>query len=115
MSDPILALFAGASRGIGREISRLLSTRNVRVAPTARNSVAGAGAALELTNEAVFLELDVTDGESVRALANSIAQQSGRLNVLINAFSPGAPGGLGRRQAPDPAPAAGSFGEEAIQ
>lgn len=72
-------LITGAYRGLGYETARQLSERGWRVILTARKKTQGAEAAAKLKN-ATFLELDITDAESVARAAKQVKN----LDVLIN-------------------------------
>jgi len=88
MADPErIALVTGANRGIGREVSRQLARRGLRVILTARNAPAGQDAADALAREGlpvVFCPLDVADAASVDAAKGWVEERFGRLDVLIN-------------------------------
>ena len=72
-------LITGAYRGLGYEVARILSLRAWKVILTARHKDKGAAAAANLDN-ASFLELDITDDDSVARAAKRVAN----LDVLIN-------------------------------
>jgi len=88
MTDqPPIAVISGASRGLGFETCRQLGRRGYRVLLTARDPVRGKAAAGALQDEGLnvgFFPLDVTDADSVRALAGYLEREYGRLDVLIN-------------------------------
>ena len=82
-----VALVTGASRGIGRATAIALGRCGARVACAARNTeklaetvqaIQSAGGAAEA------FECDVTNGEAVQALVDKIAEDWGRLDVLVN-------------------------------
>jgi NAD(P)-dependent dehydrogenase (short-subunit alcohol dehydrogenase family) len=82
-----LAVISGASRGLGFETCRQLGRRGYRVLLTARDSAKGKAAAGTLRNEGLevdYYPLDVTDAESVRALAGHLEREVSRLDVLVN-------------------------------
>jgi NAD(P)-dependent dehydrogenase (short-subunit alcohol dehydrogenase family) len=72
------ALVTGANKGIGLEIVRQLVDRNITVHLGARDPERGEKAAAD--TGARFVQLDVTDQDSVRRAAASIE----RLDVLVN-------------------------------
>lgn len=87
MNSNEVALVTGANKGIGREIVRQLGTRGFTVYLAARNPGLGAAAAGELAGEGFdirFVQLDVTDVDSVEAAAKQVEADSGRLDVLVN-------------------------------
>ncbi|GAB3872231.1 SDR family oxidoreductase [Dactylosporangium cerinum] len=80
MSEPRVALVTGANKGIGFEIAKLLGARHgMKVLIGARDAVRGKEAAAALGGFATAVVLDVTDEESVAALA-----ALERLDVLVN-------------------------------
>jgi NAD(P)-dependent dehydrogenase (short-subunit alcohol dehydrogenase family) len=76
-------LITGANKGLGRETARRLLAEGHEVWLTARDTPLGRAAAEELG--ARFVQLDVTDEDSVTAAAALVATATGgRLDVLIN-------------------------------
>jgi NAD(P)-dependent dehydrogenase (short-subunit alcohol dehydrogenase family) len=76
-------LITGANKGLGRETARRLLAENHEVWLAARDSSLGQAAAEELGTR--FVQLDVTDEDSVTAAAALVAAATGgRLDVLIN-------------------------------
>jgi len=87
MNQNEVALVTGGNKGIGREIVRQLALRGLTVYLAARNPALGASAAEQLAGEGLdvrFVQLDVTDGESVAAAAKHVEADSGRLDALVN-------------------------------
>jgi NAD(P)-dependent dehydrogenase (short-subunit alcohol dehydrogenase family) len=82
--DTPVALVTGAARGIGREVARQLAERGHAVIVTARDGAKAAAAAEEIDGTAIPLELDVADPASVEAMATSVRESPGRLDVLVN-------------------------------
>ncbi|HUJ09263.1 MAG TPA: SDR family oxidoreductase [Verrucomicrobiae bacterium] len=81
------ALITGSSKGIGYEVARQLGGRGFHVFVSARNREAGlkAAAALQKSGAKInFVELDVNDPASIRAAAESVLEQVGQLDVLVN-------------------------------
>jgi NAD(P)-dependent dehydrogenase (short-subunit alcohol dehydrogenase family) len=77
-----VALVSGASRGIGREIARLLAAEHRFAVLAGARDPDGAG---EPDNEAIeWVQLDVADQASVDALAARIESDPGRLDALVN-------------------------------
>jgi NAD(P)-dependent dehydrogenase (short-subunit alcohol dehydrogenase family) len=77
MEHPPVALVTGASRGIGREVCRQLADRGYLVLAGVRDPDTPG-----LVGRVV--PLDVADGASVRAAAERVRGEPGRLDVLVN-------------------------------
>lgn len=82
-----VALVTGASSGIGRATAIALASEGFAVIGTSR-SAANAGALDGVT----FLDLDVTDDDSVRSLVAEVIERFGRVDVLVNNAGVGAIG-----------------------
>jgi NAD(P)-dependent dehydrogenase (short-subunit alcohol dehydrogenase family) len=72
--SPPTALVTGASRGLGLETARQLAARGYRVLSASRDARTGTDP----------WKLDVTDAGSIAALAERIAREGVRLDVLVN-------------------------------
>jgi NAD(P)-dependent dehydrogenase (short-subunit alcohol dehydrogenase family) len=87
-ANATIALVSGANRGIGREISRQLADSGVHVLVGGRDERAAVEAADELSDggrlSLAGVQLDVTDDDSVARVAERIAGDPGRLDVLLN-------------------------------
>lgn len=82
-----IALVTGANRGIGIEICRQLTLENIRVILTARNESKGKTACEKLPSEGsdlFFHQLDVSDSNSIKSLADYVRKEFSRLDILIN-------------------------------
>jgi len=82
-----ITLVTGANKGIGREVARQLAAKGFHVFIGARNRSAGRKAADEIAKKggkATFLEIDVSDNNSVAAAAREFAKASDYLDVLVN-------------------------------
>ncbi|MFC4913422.1 SDR family oxidoreductase [Actinomadura gamaensis] len=87
MSEKRIALVTGANKGIGFETARMLGREGMTVLVGARAAERGEPAAGVLADEGIdarFVQLDVTDEESVRAAAKWVEAEFGRLDVLVN-------------------------------
>ncbi|GAA1118095.1 SDR family NAD(P)-dependent oxidoreductase [Kribbella jejuensis] len=84
MNQNEIALVTGANKGIGHEIVRQLAGRGFTVYLGARDASRGTAAAAGLDGDVRFVQLDVTDVDSVSAAAKHIEADSGRLDVLVN-------------------------------
>jgi NAD(P)-dependent dehydrogenase (short-subunit alcohol dehydrogenase family) len=85
--DRKIALVTGANRGLGREVCRQLAGQGLRVVLTARDRKQGEEAALKLRRsglDVAFCPLDVTDPAGVDTVQAFVAEQYGRLDVLVN-------------------------------
>jgi NAD(P)-dependent dehydrogenase (short-subunit alcohol dehydrogenase family) len=86
MRNAKTALVTGANKGIGFEVARELARMGLRVFLGARNIEAGRAAAQKLSEEGevIFLEIDVSDANSIRRAAEDLAGQTDRLDVVVN-------------------------------
>ena len=88
--NPRIAFVTGANKGIGFEVARQLVREGFRVFIGARNEKAGKAATEKLNTEnkkqanVSFLEIDVSNPASIKRAADQFAQQSDRLDALIN-------------------------------
>ena len=81
------ALVTGSNKGIGYEVARQLAGKGFHVFIGARNRDAGRKAADEIAKQggkATFLEIDVSDDNSVTAATREFAKAADHLDVLVN-------------------------------
>jgi 3-oxoacyl-[acyl-carrier protein] reductase len=81
------ALVTGASRGLGRAIAAALARCGARVACVARDTAKLAETVAAITaagGQAEAFAGDVTSGQRVEDLVNSICEQWGGLHILVN-------------------------------
>jgi NAD(P)-dependent dehydrogenase (short-subunit alcohol dehydrogenase family) len=80
------ALVTGANKGIGFEVTRELARMGFRVFLGARNVDAGRAAAGKLADESevTFLEIDISNADSIRRAAEELGRQTEHLDVLVN-------------------------------
>jgi NAD(P)-dependent dehydrogenase (short-subunit alcohol dehydrogenase family) len=82
-----VAVVTGANRGIGLEVCRRLAAAGQHVVLGSRSAAAGEAAARSLAARGLAVDahpLDVTDDESVRALADHVEHALGGVDVLVN-------------------------------
>ena len=85
--QPRVALVTGANRGLGLAIAHGLATKGMHVVLAARDEAAATAEADVLTGkglQASAHQLDITDPASVARAVADIANQLGRLDVLVN-------------------------------
>jgi NAD(P)-dependent dehydrogenase (short-subunit alcohol dehydrogenase family) len=81
------ALVTGANKGIGREVARRLAAVGFKVWLGARDAERGMEAAQALSGEGLdvhWLEIDVTQNESVAAAVKTVGADEPCLDVLVN-------------------------------
>ncbi len=82
-----LVLVTGANKGIGLEVAKSLAQQGCTVLLGARDLSRGEQAAEKLGQQGVNvtpIHLDLGDPASIRAASEQIAEQHGRLDVLVN-------------------------------
>ena len=79
-----IALVTGANQGIGLQIATDLAAAGLTVLLASRNLDRGTAAAQGLGGTVHPIQLDVTDAASIHAAAAQVAQQFGRLDILVN-------------------------------
>ncbi len=86
MNKDKVALVTGANKGIGFEVAHQLVRHGFQVFVGARNVVAGRAATEKLSadGKATFLEIDVSDAQSIHRAADEFSRQAGHLDVLVN-------------------------------
>lgn len=83
-ADRRVALVTGATSGIGVEIARRLVADGLRVVVSGRSAERGAAVVAELGDDASFVRADLTEPGAADALVETVVQQHGRLDVLVN-------------------------------
>src|SRR4051794_28699945 len=80
------ALVTGANKGIGVEVGRELARLGLRGFLGARNAEGGRAAADKLSKDGSvsFVEIDVSNGDSIRRAAEEVGRETGCLDVLVN-------------------------------
>lgn len=82
-----VAVVTGANKGIGLEICRQLAQNDIEVILTSRNEENGKNAESELQAEnlnVTFHQLDITNENSVKNLADFINTKYEKLDILVN-------------------------------
>ena len=82
-----VALVTGASSGIGRETAIMLAKKGCKVAATHNKNKSGGEEVVEECRkygDAMLLQLDVTDAESIERAAGEIIKKFGRIDILVN-------------------------------
>ena len=79
-----VAVITGASSGIGEATARALVTAGYRVALLARRTDRINELAAELGNNALAIEADVTDRDSILAAAERVRAELGGADILVN-------------------------------
>jgi 2-deoxy-D-gluconate 3-dehydrogenase len=79
-----VALVTGGNSGIGRAIAIAFAESGARVAIASRSAERNAAVAKELGGEARAYEVDVGDADAVAQLVDSVFDDFGSLDVLVN-------------------------------
>jgi 3-oxoacyl-[acyl-carrier protein] reductase len=83
-----VAVVTGAGRGIGQEIAKALAAGGAKVAVVSRSASSCGKAADEINADfpgtCTAYAVDVADHEAVQALAKTIAEDLGTVNILVN-------------------------------
>jgi NAD(P)-dependent dehydrogenase (short-subunit alcohol dehydrogenase family) len=87
MSTQKVALISGANKGIGLETARQLGKQGITVFVGARDLAKGEAAAEQLKKEGIdarAVKFDVVNPAEVKAAADKIGKEFGKLDILIN-------------------------------
>src|SRR5579871_194555 len=82
-----VALISGANKGIGLETARQLGKQGIIVLIGARDLAKGEAAAATLKKEGIdarAVKLDVVNPADIKAVAEKIEKEFGKLDILIN-------------------------------
>jgi NAD(P)-dependent dehydrogenase (short-subunit alcohol dehydrogenase family) len=78
-SNQKVILITGASSGVGQSTARLLSQKGYKIFGTTRNP-----ASAEAIPDVEMMPLDVRSDDSVAACVKAVADEAGRIDVLVN-------------------------------
>jgi NAD(P)-dependent dehydrogenase (short-subunit alcohol dehydrogenase family) len=87
VSSQKVAVVTGSSSGIGLEISLILARNNFTTYATMRNLQKGLDLKSIIEDEKLplhFVQLDVTDENSIRKAIETIHDEAGRIDILVN-------------------------------
>ena len=79
-----IALVTGANRGIGRHVAQQLAEAGMTVLAGSRGADRGKATAGDVPGDVRLAVIDVTDQRTVDAVAKRVAEEFGRLDVLVN-------------------------------
>ena len=82
-----VALVTGANKGLGFQTAKELGQQGIKVLVGARNEERGNKAVAELKNEGVdaeFVQLDVSDSNSIKNAVDTISKNHDHLDILVN-------------------------------
>jgi len=79
-----VAIITGAANGIGYAAAERFIEEGAFVVIADFNEDAGVSAAEHLGDQALFVQVDVTDRESVKNLVAAVIEQMGRVDILVN-------------------------------
>ncbi|MGE7926616.1 3-oxoacyl-ACP reductase FabG [Lysinibacillus xylanilyticus] len=79
-----VAIITGAANGIGYAAAERFIEEGAFVVIADFNEEAGVSAAEHLGDQALFVQVDVADRESVKNLVATVIEQMGRVDILVN-------------------------------
>jgi len=82
--DNKVAIITGAANGIGYAAAERFIEEGAFVVIADFNEDAGVSAAKQFGDQALFVQVDVADRESVKNLVATVVEQTGRVDILVN-------------------------------
>ncbi|MDD1501662.1 3-oxoacyl-ACP reductase FabG [Lysinibacillus sp. CNPSo 3705] len=79
-----VAIITGAANGIGYAAAERFIEEGAFVVIADFNEEAGISAAQQLGDQALFVQVNVADRESVKKLVTTVIEHSGRVDILVN-------------------------------
>ena len=79
-----VALVTGANQGVGYQIAKALADNGYTVYAGSRNLKKGTEAVAKIGGKARAIQIDVTDGDSVKNAVSTVRAESGYLTLLVN-------------------------------
>lgn len=79
-----VAIITGAANGIGYAAAERFIEEGAIVVIADFNEEAGISAAQQLGDQALFVQVNVADRESVKKLVTTVIEHSGRVDILVN-------------------------------
>ncbi len=79
-----VAVVTGGNGGIGLGMARGLASAGARIVVAARDAAKSRIALGELGSESCFIQFDVADEDSCRAMVDAAVDRFGRLDILVN-------------------------------
>ncbi|UPW81377.1 3-oxoacyl-ACP reductase FabG [Lysinibacillus sp. Ag94] len=79
-----VAIITGAANGIGYAAAERFIEEGAFVVIADFNEEAGASAAQQLGDQALFVQVNVADRESVKKLVTTVIEHTGRVDILVN-------------------------------
>jgi len=86
-SDSKVVIISGSSAGIGRETALLLARNNYKIYASMRNLQKSSELKSIAEKEELdmhFVQLDVTDDDSVKNAIHTVVDEAGRIDILVN-------------------------------
>src|ERR1700733_15112964 len=89
--DGKVAIVTGATSGIGERIAEMFVAEGARVVAAGRREAEGRALEAKCGSNMSFVQTDVTDEASVKAMVDQAVARFGRLDCLVNNAGSGSP------------------------